>query len=56
MNSFLLWAALGLVPFAPAIDGSQTAGCPACECCECCDCCETGSCECERCTCECCDA
>jgi hypothetical protein len=55
MNSFFLWAVLGLVPFVPAIDGSQTVGCPECEC-DCCGCCETGSCKCEWCTCECCDS
>jgi hypothetical protein len=41
-------AALGLVP---AIDGSQTVGCPKCDCCSCC---ETGTCTCTECTCECC--
>lgn len=51
MNSFLLWAALGLVPFVPATDGSQTVGCPQCDCCSCC---ETGTCTCTQCTCECC--
>lgn len=49
MNSFLLWATLGLAPFVPA--AGLDAGCPKCECC---GCCETGSCQCSDCTCECC--
>ncbi|MFM7075695.1 MAG: hypothetical protein ACKO3G_06475, partial [Planctomycetaceae bacterium] len=28
MNSFVLWATLGLVPFASVIGGSLNAGCP----------------------------
>lgn len=51
MNSFFLWATLGLVPFVPAIDGSRDVGCPKSDCC---DCCETGICKCATCTCECC--
>ena len=51
MNSFLLWATLGLVPFASAIDGSRNGGCPNCDCCSCC---ETGICECATCVCACC--
>lgn len=50
MNSFFLWATLGLVPFT-AVDGGRNVGCPKCDCC---GCCETGTCECARCTCECC--
>jgi hypothetical protein len=50
MNSFFLWAALGLVPFA-ALDGNQTAGCPKCDCC---GCCETETCGCDKCACSCC--
>ncbi len=45
MNSFLLWAMLGLVPFASAIDGSRNGGCPQCDCC---GCCETGKCGCKQ--------
>jgi hypothetical protein len=51
MNSFILWATLGLVPFVPAIDGSRDCGCPICDCC---GCCETGTCDCAVCLCECC--
>ena len=51
MNSFLLWAALGLTAFVPASVGSPAAGCPKCDCCSCC---ETGICTCTECTCECC--
>jgi hypothetical protein len=51
MNSFFLWATLGLVPCVPAITGGQTAGCPHCDCCSCC---ETGDCTCAQCSCECC--
>jgi hypothetical protein len=51
MNSFLLWATLGLVPFASVIEGSGSGSCPKCDCC---GCCETGTCECAQCTCECC--
>ena len=51
MNSLFLWATLGLTAFVPAIDGSQTAGCPKCDCCTCC---ETGTCTCTECGCECC--
>ena len=51
MNSFLLWAALGLVPAAAPVDGAPQAGCPKCDCCSCC---ETGTCTCTTCTCECC--
>ena len=51
MNSFFLWATLGLVPFVAAVEGSRNAGCPKCECC---GCCETGTCECTACGCECC--
>jgi hypothetical protein len=43
MNSFFLWATLGLVPFVAVIDGGRNVGCPKCECC---GCCETGTCEC----------
>jgi hypothetical protein len=49
MNSLFLWAALGLTAFVPAIDSSQTAGCPKCDCCTCC---ETGTCTCTECGCE----
>ena len=51
MNSFFLWATLGLMAFVPAIDGSKTVICPKCECC---GCCETGTCKCGQCTCLCC--
>ena len=51
MNSFFLWAALGLAAFVPAIDGSGLASCPKCECC---GCCEKGTCDCTKCGCECC--
>ncbi|NCY03651.1 MAG: hypothetical protein EBX36_12285 [Planctomycetia bacterium] len=51
MNSLILWAALGLLPFVPASVVSQNAGCPKCECCGCCD---TGGCACTSCTCACC--
>ena len=51
MNSFLLWATLGLVPFVAAIEAGANAGCPQCDCC---GCCETGTCKCAQCTCECC--
>lgn len=53
MNSFFLWATLGLVPFVATVDVSRDGGCPKCECCSCC---ETGSCECKACTCECCSS
>ncbi len=51
MKSFLLWATLGLVPFASVIDGSRKSGCPNCDCC---GCCETNACECAKCACACC--
>jgi hypothetical protein len=51
MNSFFLWATLGLVPFVAVIEGSRNLGCPQCDCC---GCCETGTCKCAKCTCECC--
>lgn len=51
MNSFVLWATLGLVPFASVIGGSLNAGCPKCDCC---GCCEAGTCGCANCTCQCC--
>lgn len=51
MNSFLLWATLGLAAFVPAIDGSRPCCCRKCDCC---GCCETGTCTCTTCTCACC--
>ena len=51
MNSFFLWATLGLVPFVAVIEGSRNLGCPQCDCC---GGCETGTCKCAKCTCECC--
>lgn len=51
MNSFFLWATLGLVPFVATIEGGQKSGCPICDCC---GCCETGTCKCAACLCECC--
>ena len=51
MNSFFLWAMLGLVPCAAVVDGSRNVGCPDCECC---GCCATGTCDCTKCGCECC--
>jgi hypothetical protein len=51
MNSFILWATLGLVPFVATVDGGNDCGCPVCDCCRCC---ETGTCDCAECLCECC--
>jgi hypothetical protein len=51
MNSFFIWAALGLAAFVPAINGSR---CASCQKCECYGCCEKGTCDCTKCGCECC--
>lgn len=53
MNSFVLWATLGLMPWVAVLDGGQNVGCPICDCCGCCD---TGGCTCDVCTCKCCVA